>query len=143
LNPKRHIVGTTGDGAAVMVLFGQLIDSDYFLCPDHTIQLGVTDMLFEPPKRSFDSSESHQINESSDSDSSDNESSSDGSDEEDLIKQAKEFVLKKPFKPVIDKIRKIITHFNKSPRQSEILQDYIEEELHIRLQLIKDSIILK
>lgn len=56
-----------------------------------------------------------------------------------LVPFGKKFVLKKPFKPVIDKMRKIITHFNKSPRQNEILQDYIEEELHTRLQLIKDS----
>ena len=46
LDPEKHIVGTSGDGASAMVSFGFMIASEYVQCSDHGIHLGVTKVLY-------------------------------------------------------------------------------------------------
>ena len=41
MDPEKHIVGTSGDGASAMVSFGSMIASEYIQCSDHGIHLGV------------------------------------------------------------------------------------------------------
>lgn len=41
------IVGTTTDGAAVMVKFGSLLDSHHQQCLNHGIHLAIMDVLFK------------------------------------------------------------------------------------------------
>ena len=46
LDPEKHIVATSGDGASAMVSFGSMIISEYVQCSDHGINLGVTKVLY-------------------------------------------------------------------------------------------------
>ena len=46
LDPEKHIVSTSGDGASTMVSFGSMIASEYVQCSDHGIHPGVTKVLY-------------------------------------------------------------------------------------------------
>ena len=47
LNYEQHIVGTTGDGASLMVKFGKECPTFYQLCLSHGVHLGVCDTLYK------------------------------------------------------------------------------------------------
>lgn len=47
VDPSKHIVAATGDGASVMVCFGDINDFEYVQCLNHGIHLSVIETLYK------------------------------------------------------------------------------------------------
>lgn len=93
----------TGDGAPVMIKFGELLKLPYVVCSNHTIHLAVKDKLFE-----------EKVQETEDS--------SDGEDHDDDDEVPESFQPAANFYVTIKKMREIIKVFRYSPLKAGVLE---------------------
>jgi len=132
VNYEQHIVGTTGDGASVMVKFGKECPTFYQLCLSHGVHLAVCDTLYN--KESNNEKEEELI----DTEDENENVFIDGPDIE--IKTTTEkgigdFV---SIHKIIINIRKVIKFFRLSSVRNGILQAKIRAKLGHNLELILD-----
>jgi hypothetical protein len=100
LDACSDIVAATGDGAAVMIAFGERMTFEFMICLNHTIHLAVLEIVF--PKKTH-----VEI---------------DSDDEEDCMGEV--FFPDDDYKSSIDRMVKITKFFKKSPTRSHILKEH-------------------
>jgi hypothetical protein len=126
LDLTKHIVATVTDGAAVMRKMGELMDVEHQICNAHGLHLAVIDVLYK--KKSAFSME---------------ESASEESDEEDEVEGstqvAEDMELQEDFGIIINKIRKVVKTFKRSPLKNDLLERLCEEEKQKKLVMILDT----
>lgn len=123
------VVGFTTDGASTMQKIGKLIAPKQQLCLAHGLHLAVVDVLY---KGTPTSSTEQELSSSE--------------DDEDLFEcfevtlreDHSEITERFHIKPVIEKVRKTVRMFRKSPSKNEILQSYVKQEKGKELKLILD-----
>lgn len=127
------IVAVTGDGAPMMVAFGNLLKEKYgipyLLCTNHTVHLAVTDSLFNQrvEDKAAAASASAPPPSHSDSESDSDSDSSDGSNVEHEENYGDEangevpaFMPATSYSATLDKMRDIIKIFRYSPKKAGI-----------------------
>lgn len=100
LDPVKDIVAATGDGASVMVRFGNITEFEYIQCLNHGIHLSVVEVLYKKKPQ-------EEIMEAGNSSSS---SSHEDTDEESDCEpnEVCPYVLQGDFEATIVKMRKIV-----------------------------------
>lgn len=131
LDPEKHIVGTSGDGASAMVAFGNMIASEYVQCNDHGIHLGVTKVLYlkkKPADASVDDDEDEDVTFVECGSDEDDEDVPEAFDDEESDDEIEEHSLQMVFayQPTITKLRKIVSLFHRSSVKNEILQKFVK-----------------
>lgn len=122
---KKDLVAVTGDGAAVMLKFGRLLGVPYLLCLNHTINLAVTDKLFE--KKTCE-----EANLSADYSSNDSDEDEEADDSPNILQPINKF------EETIKKMRDIIKIFRYSPLKAGILEEIQKKNGKKPLKLIVD-----
>ena len=145
LDPEKHIVGTSGDGASAMVSFGSMIASEYVQCSDHGIHLGVTKVLYLK-KQSADAPVDDDDDdvffvECGNEDEPDEDVPDAGEDtESDDEEEADSLQMVFAYQSTITKLRKIVSLFHRSLVKNEILQKFVKRMNNWReLKLKLDS----
>lgn len=132
------IVAATTDGAAVMIKFGRLISitSFHIECLNHALHLAVIDVFFKILSV-YNSNESDRSNaddtDSLSSDGDEDDDSDDITDEEPI-----RYEIRADINDILQKVRKIVKTFKKSPVKNAVLQDRIKEKHGKELMLILD-----
>lgn len=136
LSISKDIVCITTDGAAIMTKVGRLIEAEQQLCYSHGIHLAVIDVLYN--KSIIEQHEEYEDNNSDNNDSdTDNE---DGMIVESVSNQNCQSLNHKDLSPLIQKVRKTIKKFKRSPtKNDEYLQKYVKAEFGKELSLQLDS----
>lgn len=147
LDPVKHIVGTSGDGASAMVAFGDGIESEYVQCNDHGIHLGVTKVLYlkkkpvKPPQEQEapEEDEASWVDDDDDDDlffvecGSEDELEEDEPDVNDEVESDSGDVEEDSvpmvfdYQPTISKLRRIVSLFHRSSVKNEILQKFVKK----------------
>lgn len=137
INFDQDIVGTTSDGASVMIKFGSLTPSELQLCYNHAIHLAVLKVFY---------CKSTQVSQELEDDDRDidgqhDDFSEDEDDEFDytVVNELSSDMLS--IHPTVSKIREIVKKFKNSPVRNSVLQRYVLELVptNSELQLLLDS----
>ena len=142
LSLDKDIVAVTTDGCSMMVKVGSIIAPDQQLCYAHGIQLAVLDVLYKnqqsTQKEQEPGSFSDKDNESDDDDDDDLELGEDDglSFDQINITEIQDFSDSK-LSIVIQKVRKVVKLFKRSPLKNEILHSHMMKGQE--LNLILDS----
>ena len=147
---EKNIVCLTNDGAAVMQKAGKLIPASQQLCLAHAIQLAVVDALYKKEttkERTFCSNESIDFNSYSDTEERENYGAFENTSntyEEGLvmdydIQEQDTETTHSQIGPLIQKVRKTVQIFKRSPLKNEVLQNYIKLKFREEYFLIADS----
>lgn len=164
LNLKRDIISIITDGTSVMTKIGTLIASYQQLCLAHGVQLAVTDVLYSKtaaacPELALGSNNSAagaQVENEMENpvDSTINcDSGSEDEQEEDTDEPNEENYIEfaepegigavdvdhSVISPLIQKVRRIVKLFRKSPLKDEVLQKYVKADHGKELKLLLDS----
>lgn len=148
LSMKTDIVSIMTDGATVMTKIGKISSTYQQLCFAHGIQLAVIGVLYKnkskvPAESVTDQlsdnkgdendvdQESNDVDEESEDEDSDFRMEYDGDEIENDVEEC--------FKPIIDKVRKIVRMFKRSPLKNEGLQAYVKADFPNELSLVLDS----
>ncbi|KAG5672146.1 hypothetical protein PVAND_002299 [Polypedilum vanderplanki] len=140
IDAKNDIIGVTGDGASVMVKFGDLSNFFYQKCYNHAIHLSVCDIIFK------ENSEFNQVfrkaiiedsNENID-DESEFEDESKNENEEDDLNDDSDADLFNSHMNIITKMRAVVKMFRRSPLKNDILQRIVKRQYNKELMLILD-----
>lgn len=116
----------TGDGASVMIAFGDSSPFEYLICLNHSIHLAVIETIFTATIDA-EGDVSYLDNEDENFDSSD-------------ANDAQTFQgLEGLYKDTVDKMRAIVKFFKISPVRNSILQEKLKENGRKQLQLMLDS----
>lgn len=111
---ENDLISATGDGASVMVSFGNKAVFEYVTCLNHTINLAVLATIF--PKE-IDFGEA-----------------SDESEADDFPERV--FHVDETFSSTVAKMKAIINCFRKSPLKNNLLQAELEKQNRKKLELI-------
>lgn len=141
LNLETDLISIMTDGASMMKKVAKLLDIHQQLCFAHGIQLAVIDVLYKQANCLAESYETHFIIEKNES----SEIEEDFADESDKYENLfiNDFtgpqITEKNTRPLVLKVRRIVTLFKKSPTKNDVLQKYIKSEFGKNLMLIKDT----
>lgn len=141
---ENDIVGSTTDGASVMVKLGKIIPAEYQLCFLHGIHLGVTDVLYK--KKNGQSTENEELNYAeevlTDSDSDDFDELHEGDEsftvELSAVGENVNIEINENYNSTIQKVRKVVKMFKRSSLKNERLEFYVRQDLGHELSLILD-----
>lgn len=154
LSLDDDIVAITTDGASVMRKVGSLIAPEQQLCYAHGIQLAVLDVLYKRSNKRFtaepeENDECLESDEEADNDNindepydecdvDDNNDSSDMKFE--IVYETEELItdLSDSYQDIVDRIRKIVKLFRRSPTKNDVLQKYVTNEIGHELNVILD-----
>lgn len=138
----KDIVCIVTDGASVMVKVGKLIAAEQQLCLVHGIQLAVLDVLYKKKLVSENESEQVEINTDVDEEQDQTDDEEDISFQDEcgvtIVNRDNEADLLANISPLIDKVRRIVRMFKRSPTKNDILQKYILEDHGKELKLLLD-----
>nr|XP_047124723.1 uncharacterized protein LOC124807157 [Hydra vulgaris] len=130
LNPKKHIVATSGDGVSAMASFGSMIASEYLQCSDHGIYLGVTKVLYlkkQSADAPVDDDNDIFFVECGNENKPDKDVPDAGEDtESDNEEEANSLQMVFAYQSTITKLRKIVSLFHRSLVKNEILQKFVK-----------------
>ena len=131
LDPEKHIVGTSGDGASAMVSFGSMIASEYVQCSDHGIHLGVTKVLYLKKQLADtpldDDDDDVFFVECGNEDEPDEDVPDAGEDtESDDEEEADSLQMVFAYQSTITNLRKIVSLFHRLSVKNEILQKFVK-----------------
>ena len=137
---EKDIINITTDGASVMKKLGRLISPSHQLCYAHGVQLGIIDTIYqkqtdvEEPVIESDNEE-NDVEMSYEMD----EISSTGSEDDGFHCSIHriEVDLNAEYAGIIEKVRKLVKLFKRSPTKTDTLQIYVKQEFgkDIKLQL--------
>lgn len=156
LSTKKHIISSVTDGASVMKKFGRLSGMEHQICYAHGLHLAVCDVLYK--KEMISNVSGSECNESDNQNSNEDNSEEDDETEEinfttsvdfqssqnyDLfnsrdVELTNELLDNISIAQTIQKVRRIVRMFRKSPLKNEILQKYVIIEYNKELKLILD-----
>ncbi|CAG5048037.1 unnamed protein product [Parnassius apollo] len=117
-----------------MIKLGRLINPLHQLCYADGIQLSIIDVLYK--KQDLSLSEDNDIDEIFDVSGEETEINSD--DEDDVFYSffpTREVYLDTEYASIIEKVRKLVRLFKKSPTKNDLLQVYINQKFGKNLQL--------
>ena len=134
LNLHTDIVAIITDGASIMKKVGKIINIDQQLCFAHGVQLGVIEVLY----KKLETAQQYDKEDENESDESDSCPEQDIYDSERFIGSSRNKITEASIGPLINKVRKIILLFRKSPTKNDILQQYIKTEFGKDIVLLKD-----
>ncbi|CAH0405771.1 unnamed protein product [Chilo suppressalis] len=139
---EKDIINITTDGASVMKKLGRLISPSHQLCYAHGVQLGIIDTIY---KKQTDVEEEEPVtvteseNDNEVSFEMDEVSSTDSDDdvfhcsiprmEVDLVAE---------YAGIIEKVRKLVKLFKRSPTKTDTLQIYVKQEFGKDIKLQQD-----
>lgn len=134
LSLDTDIICLTTDAASVMTALGRQAKTYHQLCLAHGIHLGIVDVLYKTDKT---------LDRREDSGDESKPDSDDERDEEGGLEI--ESTARKPgptiaYKEIIEKVRRIVKIFKKSPTKTDILNTYVNNDPDVKdqLQLILD-----
>ena len=138
LHLQYDIIAITTDGCSMMRKVGRLLPTLHQLCYAHCLQLVIHDIFYQKQTTKFETSSNY---------SSENEKC----DEEDeilseledtyglvIVEQVNALMVNVSIGDVVNKVRRVVKHFKRSPLKNEILQTYVKEKHPNGLQLILD-----
>jgi hypothetical protein len=133
---EKHIVGSTGDGAAVMIKFGKECPSIYQMCFNHGIHLAVCDTLYKvktnPKEKDMESENNNDCEEDNFTDTDSDLHMFSNNDSENYEDK---FLVHNSIKSV----RKIVKFFRLSPVRNTILQKEVKagigHEVNLKLDV--------
>lgn len=141
---NKDVISMTMDGAAVMKKVGRLLKIHHQLCFTHGLQLAVLDVIyknttsitedcFQEEQRPSPSHSALELSNTSESDDDEYD------DEGFTIQRANEEIELLPkYSDLINRVRRIVNLFKRSPMKNDLLQTYIKSEHGSELQLILD-----
>ena len=137
LDLATDIIATTTDGASSMKKFGRLTEPLHFQCYAHALQLAIQKVLYvkkEKLDRDID------VDDEFEDENSDQDDDNDMDDEYSLnFEQEINDELDLDYLALIQKIRKIVKKFRKSPVANDLyLQPEVKKELGKELKVILD-----
>lgn len=145
IDVKVHVPGFSSDGCRWMEKTGKLIDPEHTICVNHSLQLGVCDVLYSKKNTSEECADLDQISDSDSDDEFESETDAEN-DVDDLQDQIvfeneddTEIELNPCIKENIDNLRKLIKHFrgcefrNRSLQANIILENPNNHELELHL----------
>lgn len=136
LSLEDDLVSTITDGASVMVKFGRISATLHQLCFAHGVQLAITDVLY-PSAKTDSPTPNSDDDESSDLDTDEDERElNEGFRIEDEVENE---ISHETMKPLVNKVRKVVKMFKRSPLKNEALQKYVQADFRIELKLILDT----
>jgi hypothetical protein len=154
LDLKRDIVGSTSDGAAVMIKFGRECPFEMQLCYNHALHLAVVDIIYKIEKKNTPSLEKSTDDEAVDSSFEENDETDDNCVDVDDINncdgdvsfrfetnrftESNNVDVQTEFKHCFAQVRKIVRLFRSSPVKNSALQIYVKKEHGKEYQLIID-----
>lgn len=109
-----------------MQLFGKMAASEYWICDNHTAQLGVVKTIYdrkEQPKKA----DVTGADENESGDESESQSGSESESENETESEPEEIQLNLNYQPTLKKMRKISGLFRRSSIKNEILQKYVKD----------------
>jgi hypothetical protein len=148
---KRDVIGSTGDGARVMLKFGEDSPADYFICMNHGIHLAVVDVLYKNKFSNINietcESSEEDANSNSDDDTDDVASveENDKKTEEVNYFYTKTYSYKNfhnlniSYQKAVDETRRVVKYFRKSPLKNSFLQRHVKQEFNKEMNLILDN----
>jgi len=138
---EKDIICITTDGASVMKKLGRLIPPLHQICYAHGVQLGIIDTIYKK-QNDFEEPVIEAENENEDEIPTEmDEISSIGTDLEDDVFHCSmprvEVDLDAEYASIIEKVRKLVKLFKRSPTKNDTLQIYVKQEFgkDIKLQL--------
>lgn len=138
LSLKDDVICTTTDGASVMVAFGRDASIFHQQCLAHGIQLAILDVLYKNKENCQTRVIETEVDENNDTfvSDDDDEDDNDGFHVIEIVRTNpnNQFI----FKELIEKVRKIVKVFRKSPTKNDLLQKYVKEEMIGETNLISD-----
>ena len=141
LNLKDDIVAVVTDGASVMKRMGQLMGVSHQLCHSHGIHLAVTDVLYKKTSKINKDEELQEtentLKEIDSEDDVDEEEEENEIWHEEVPDDKIEFQDK--YQVVIDKVRKIVKIFHKSPVKNDRLQQICLSTIGKVISLVLDT----
>ena len=143
INLEKDVVALMTDGAAIMKKIGRETQPLHVICKAHTIHLAVCDLLY---KKAKSKSKPHQDKIAKDDcgedDGDDVELDPDDEvveDEDSRLYEEDQLELEN-FKPVVDKVRKLVKQFTRSPVKNDKLQKLVKtihgEELKLKVDCV-------
>lgn len=145
LSLQSDIVAITTDGASVMKKVGDIIPADHQICLVHGIQLAVIEVMYSRRENEVENSADDDV----DDDEFDEIPMSDNEEQElelglriettsnHTVQIVPPLIL--DIKPIVDKIRKVVKIFRRSPtKNDDLLQKHVKEEFGRELMLILD-----
>lgn len=139
---SEDIVCICTDGASVMKKVGKLVEAEQQLCYAHGIQLAVLDVLYKPKAQPADAASISTNSEEPDivASACEEDEDCDGDTleviDDDIDVTAE---LSEEYHQVIDKVRKVVRLFRKSPTKNDaVLQTYVIREIGHEMTAILD-----
>ncbi|XP_045128679.1 uncharacterized protein LOC123516756 [Portunus trituberculatus] len=153
VNLERDVVACVTDGASVMVKFGKLIKTCHHMCYAHGIHLAVCDVLYKKTNDNLVSLERRNVTYLQEEEADDVEAVQEEEEFSGMIEVVSDEDLENirledleddeegniDLSVTINKVRKIVKMFRKSPTRNEKLQRYVVSEYGKELMLKLDS----
>ena len=138
LDLQSDIIAITTDGCSMMKKVGRLLPTIHQLCYAHGLQLVIHDIFYQK-QTTLSEINSNYPNETDESDAED-EILSELEDIDGLaiVEQDNPLVVNASVGDVVNKVRRVVKLFKRSPLKNEILQTYVKEKHPNGLQLILD-----
>ncbi|XP_063841155.1 uncharacterized protein LOC135089507 [Scylla paramamosain] len=153
VNLERDVVACVTDGASVMVKFGKLVKTCHHMCYAHGIHLAVCDVLYKKTDGNLVSLERRNVTHLQEEEADDVEAVPEEEELSSMIEVVSDEDLENirledleddevgniDLSVTINKVRKIVKIFRKSPTRNEKLQMYVVSEYGKELMLKLDS----
>ena len=138
LDLQSDIIAITTDGCSMMKKVGRLLPTIHQLCYTHGLQLVIHDIFYQK-QTTLSEINSNYSNETDESDAED-EILSELEDIDGLaiVEQDNPLVVNASVGDVVNKVRRVVKLFKRSPLKNEILQTYVKGKHPNGLQLILD-----
>ena len=137
----KDVVAITTDGCAMMKKLGRIVPTFQQLCYAHGLQLAIQDVFYCNKSIRTESCNASQTDEDDDDDGSDDNEGSNDDDglvvldsRETEIAHALNFYVYK----IVNKVRRIVKIFKRSPLKNEVLQRYVKDIYPNGLNVILD-----
>ncbi|GBP65678.1 hypothetical protein EVAR_98391_1 [Eumeta japonica] len=141
---ETDIVAIVTDGPNVMIKVGRLVCAEQQLCLAHGINLAVCDVLYKKHNYLQDSPTSDDMDDNNDDDHLEDLDCSESGlilmSQNDLAREhIPELTQDENIKELIEKVRKVVIYFKRSPLKNEtVLQKYVKIEHGKELSLLLD-----
>ena len=144
---ERHVVALVTDGASIMCKVGRIAPCDHVICLAHTLHLAVSDVLYKKKRKANEEVPEEECEISFDEDVLEECESGDEcdlmpDDDEGCLREAEMEgevdSLSSTIEPAVNKIRKIVRKFRKSPVKNDQLQKSVKLKFGKELTLMLD-----
>ena len=128
---SRDVFAVVTDGATVMKKLGRIMEVTHQLCHSHGIHLAIGDVLYKKPLTQEVSEEEEDVENEDDEDEQ--------GDWTEEVSGTETMDFSETYTNTIKKVRKIVLHFKRSPKQNDALQALITADGEHEKTLILDT----